>query len=1138
MSSNIDNWISQIEKIYIDKGFHYDIAAINAKALLTEISEEGSRKWKYSAPHVVRNLSLGTFALETIAQNESSLNEKLRGAALDFARTWESLAILQESTSKQIAIIKSAINYELAGYQANAACLAKQLCRQLGSSERPSLLDLASNFLRRRMLQSFILSQATMIEPLIDKNTPGIVQYLALAAAGKAFSEASLYFLNGNKDHIVNALEFFDKSQYVYDSLERAHESGIISSIRKVLPMMAYRSTWAYFEGLNSQYPLWKRYLMLLARGTGANILDSTSVSELWPSQLAALSGRLFESRSKVIRMPTSAGKTRVAELAMANTLITSPGAKCVYIAPYRALVGELEETFINIFGDLGFKVSTIVDDAFSVDPFEELLIEEGDILVMTPEKLDLLQRAKPEYLENVQLFILDEGHVVNERERGVKFELLLSRFKRKIPKARFIFLSAVVPQETLEDFAEWLNADRNDMITTDWRPSIARKSFFEWDRQVGKINYVEEEDKLNEYVHGVIRKNEFVFRSPKGRRISRVFPDGKSKSQTAAELALKFSELGSVLVFCTQPNYVTSVGKALLTRMEYGLKTGNAIITNFDPQQTLSVPAAQEWLGPDHEITNMLSNGIGIHFGSLPDVVRKSVETDFRKKRFKVMVSTNTLAQGVNLPIRTVIIHSCWRYIQDEWKRIPARDYWNIAGRAGRAGEETQGLLIHITHNDADKDDFQFYLDRRTNVEAVKSVLYQFMLELIEGRISDEDLFRYLDAEILAILAEEGIQFFSEENIHNIFNETLVHVQAKQIPGGTKPLQKAFQIVAGNIAVKTDPINWRIFSSTGLSSTSCDLVKQHVLANEEQVRTALTSANSSEILIHSIVEECMKLPEMEPRKELNLNFTELLAKWLSGTSIRDIIEQYQEEGVPAENISAYIEDVFSYRLPWGVSGFIQIAADILSIDHGNITEYAKFFPSMIKYGVPTPKASWAISSGIPFRDVAMRIADSHARKTESSNYSDFAGYLSKLTEDDLNSEFKLKSPFLEEVAKTLSKSSTNVYLRPFEVNIFPLRSWVNGIRYVSGSSLASIARVDDTVTFSRDYDNLDRNAIYVKLGDKPLGYIEKTLAQRIAPEIDSGSFFRGKIVSIESRNIPDIEILIEKHAELSDKPA
>jgi replicative superfamily II helicase len=138
---------------------------------------------------------------------------------------------------------------------------------------------------------------------------------------------------------------------------------------------------------------------------------------------------------------------------------------------------------------------------------------------------------------------------------------------------------------------------------------------------------------------------------------------------------------------------------------------------------------------------------------------VRNAIEEDFRNRRLAVLAATTTLAQGVNLPVRTVIIHSVWRFDEDTEARIrlPARDYWNIAGRAGRAGEETEGTIIHIVSSPQDRDDFAYYRSVRGDVEPVMSALYELLVDLIDERISSEDAAKKLDAELLALLVEEA---------------------------------------------------------------------------------------------------------------------------------------------------------------------------------------------------------------------------------------------------------------------------------------------------------------------------------------------------------------------------------------------
>jgi replicative superfamily II helicase len=129
--------------------------------------------------------------------------------------------------------------------------------------------------------------------------------------------------------------------------------------------------------------------------------------------------------------------------------------------------------------------------------------------------------------------------------------------------------------------------------------------------------------------------------------------------------------------------------------------------------------------LGPDHTVTRVLAAGVAVHHGQIPEVVREAIKADFRDRRFPVIVATNTLAQGVNLPVRTVIVHSCGRYSTESgvMERIPARDYWNIAGRAGRAKEETEGTIIHIVLSPTDRRDYEFYRSARDNPAPIDSI-------------------------------------------------------------------------------------------------------------------------------------------------------------------------------------------------------------------------------------------------------------------------------------------------------------------------------------------------------------------------------------------------------------------------------
>ena len=283
-----------------------------------------------------------------------------------------------------------------------------------------------------------------------------------------------------------------------------------------------------------------------------------------------------------------------------------------------------------------------------------------------------------------------------------------------------------------LELFARWLAGSADRAVSSTWRPTIQRLSRFQWQGTNGVIRFAPDAEipQLPDFVPGVIRQKTYEFVHPETRRRrTRRFPQPEKKD-TAAELAYILSSQGPVLVFCTQPGFAEGVCKALLNEaIESRRLMGEPVHPHFDSgQSTRSLELAQEWLGTDHIATRALSRGVALHHGRLPGVIREGIEADCRAGRYRVIVATNTLAQGVNLPVKTVIVHSTWRGDESgERSRIPVRDYWNIAGRAG---QETEGLIIHLTLTDQDLRDFNHYSNLQ-NLEPVRGALFRMLEEL-----------------------------------------------------------------------------------------------------------------------------------------------------------------------------------------------------------------------------------------------------------------------------------------------------------------------------------------------------------------------------------------------------------------------
>jgi len=1167
MATERTNSRSYLTGLFEGLDFQREAAQIQAKALLSEIADAPpDYRWTYIARRMVRNAVLATVAFTDLAANYPQDITPWADRARKLALVWESLALLRESTNRETALLNAAVNYEIAGYQANAAFIAKQLTTIAQRRADTNLQIMGSLFLQRRFTQLLEMARRAQVEPadnqMVDED---FIERMGLALAGAAFAETVRFFLRGEYAGLASAREIFREAESLFANLGLVDDSNLIHSVRSLLPLMEQRSTWTVLREHIVGKPRWNRYLKLLARGVGSDIFVGRSISELWPSQIAAIEKELLDTAtSKIVRMPTSAGKTRIAELAIVNALTSSSNAKCIYVAPYRALVSELQQSFFNLLSDLGYRISSITG-TYESDDFEDLLFRDTDVLVTTPEKLDLLRRARPEFLSQVGLFVLDEAHILHDRHRGIKFELLLTSLQRSLPAVRFLTLSAVVPDQTLEDFARWFNASpTRDVMTSRWRPTVQRYAQFRWRAQTGVIEYAPEEDiqMLAEFVPGVIKQAQYEFRNPQTGRINRrKFPDLTNKGQTAAELAFKFAELGSVMVFCSQPGHVRSVANALVERIGLAVRVSQDMppiyrrkfATGRQPQRTLpestdvemasftstissrALLVAREWLGEDHPVSLWLECGIGVHYGVLPDAVRNAIETDFRARRLHVLVATNTVAQGVNLPVRTVIVHSCNRYTNDAYELIPARDYWNIAGRAGRAGEETQGLTIHIVHSNTDAENYRYYLDRRDNVEPVETALIQRLVELMQDRLSVDTLDNEIDAEVLAMLAEEVEGLGPEDMVEAILDASLTRIQAerKNLPLGR--LKQVFVHAAQRIVQAVPDSTLRqIYSYTGLSTVSCIAIRSHIIENQVQVRQLFTGSLSDvREIIELLLPAVLSLNEMQSQYEYTGNHGDLLISWLSGTNLSGLASAMSGIDMTPESqldLAKLIDDLFRYRLPWGVSGYIRIAQEVLSLEHTTISEYVRFLPSMIKFGLPFPAACWVMSVGIPFRRVAIQIAAAFQKEVRPQGYERFREWLSTISSERLRADFQLTSPTLEDVAQAIFAAAVNPLMRGFTTleTFLPIDVIVEGLQYENRYVVALQAEAGIIVELVRDYDNLvDRNAIFVTLSGQAMGYIPRDVAQALAPEMDTGSELIATVQSIANSDIPVVTIRI-----------
>jgi len=1125
-----------------DAGFEAERNQIRSKAILTQLSPESAAavEYRYDPVRVVRNAELVLLAMEGQLP-DVELSDDMGRLGLALAETFEHLADLEEGVDRTGALLRAALLYQLTGYQANSTCIARELelpSFDVRNSERftfDMIVRWAFLLLRRQAV--LLLHEARQAEVDLSVAQESLLarideqresaQAVASLAEGRllqqTFSSLAQFCLRGEQTQFDVAIDRLEILLDLYRRSGAVAEASFIVGLRSVARAIRERSTWVWLNGDRlAESALWRHHLQLLARGQHGDPRQARGVFELWLSQIQAVqAGILGTDRSFVVQMPTSAGKTRIAELVALDTFARHEDAKCVYVAPYRALADQVERDFGTAFSDLGFRVSSVLG-SFELDDFQDFLLRETDLLVTTPEKLDLLYRARPEFFHDVQLIVLDEGHLVDDVARGARYELLITKLRRKLSQrnARLLFLSAVMSKDNLADFATWLCDDPDASISTSWRPTRQLLGQFTWRGSNGELRYGDP----GPFVPNLIYPREYADYTPKLKRERQVrFPDTTSRGETAAELAIKFSEQGSVLVFTTRPDWADSIAgrvlKGLTLRRQSGVAPPKTFEDNLD---TASIEAATEWLGEDHLVTQALRAGIAVHYGPLPEAVRRAIEADYRAGHYPIMIATNTLAQGVNLPIKTAIVHSITRGTVSEetgeWERaeIPVRDFWNICGRAGRAGVDTEGQIVFIVMTGRDAQLFDYFSDR-SNIEPVRGRLFEVLERLREDRISDEDFRDALDSDMLSILVEEVVGTPDQADIEQILGSSLVRVEARQEGWPLEPLiQRTTDLVRSIWSDVPDDGLRRVFARTGLRVASCTSILDHVAENGGRVRELFEQEHPlAADLVELLLDGCAGLKEMQPQYQFDAPIHEVLTEWVSGIPFRSLAEAHAQNERDVQRLSRFIEDYFSYRLPWGFSAYMRIAAHRLDLDEKSLANDLRYFPSMVKFGVGSPESCWAMSIGVPTRELATAVAAAYTEDTEEpASFAGFIRWLSSLSEEDLAERFELSHHKLQYLmAKIAALSPRKEEFHEMLLSGGPAEASVVGLSYEGRLNTALRVNEGDPVELVRDYGNpYDRNAILVSHEGRALGYIERHAARFLASEIDAGVEYQSRV--------------------------
>ncbi|WP_119459736.1 DEAD/DEAH box helicase [Rhodospirillaceae bacterium SYSU D60014] len=668
---------------------------------------------------------------------------------------------------------------------------------------------------------------------------------------------------------------------------------------------------------------------------------------ELWPSQLDAVTRALNLADNMVVSLPTSAGKTRIAELCILACL--AAGRRAVFVTPLRALSAQTEVGLRRTFKPLGKTVSSLYG-SIGVSDVDENILRDCDIVVATPEKLDFALRNEPDLLNDVGLVVLDEGHMIGLGDREIRYEVQIQRLLKRADASsrRIVCLSAILPDGTeLEDFVAWLTGDKpGGLLQKNWRPTRLRFGEVEWRGSHARLNIQVGDEKP------YVRKFLTAHIPPVGRRPT---PFPRNQRELCLATAWRLVEDGqSVLIFCPLRKSVEPFAKAIIDLHKRGALS--SVLEHDEAVLATALAIGAEWFGPGHALLKCLKLGVAIHHGALPTPYRKEVERLLRDGVLKITISSPTLAQGLNLSATTLIVHGLVR----KGKVIESSEFRNVAGRAGRAYVDLEGLVLYPMFDDHRKrrehwnqlvandvgremesgllrllatlllrmqkklrtktaDKLVDYVVNNANAWTFPKLPTEGTKEAAAEKRSWEQYLTNLDTAILSMLGEQEVADDEIEGKIDAILESSLFVRrlARHKEIKRMVLRRALVERARYVWVRSTPTQRRGYFLAGVGLDSGQQLDTHaaVLGNLlVQADSAVQNNEYPEAVeaITAFAEIIFQIPPFLP-DDLPHNWKAILAAWLNGEAIVSLTAGNQDE------VLHFIEQGLVYRLPWGM---------------------------------------------------------------------------------------------------------------------------------------------------------------------------------------------------------------------------
>ena len=667
-------------------------------------------------------------------------------------------------------------------------------------------------------------------------------------------------------NYIINSVKVFSKLHY--------KEWELLSNLlRYAFKNLITHSVWTFSD----TNPHFKKYIE-------EQISNQNFLFSLLPSQKEIIQDVLSSVSSMVISMPTSSGKTLMAELKILYTMhLYEQQCIIAYVVPTNALVNQTLIRLKKSFPKLNIE-KLLPYNCFDEVEEEVFTQQKTDIIVTTPEKLNfLVKNDKIDLLKELRLVIIDEAHNIEDSSRGSVTELLLATLKNERKSLSYLLLTPFIKNS--EQIAKWLNQDNFKSKQIEWSPT---KQYIGYNKTKLKNKEVES------IIHYLPSSKNSIIKE--GFEINLGKAKSKKKQDLNIALVNNYKKItGTILILV---NSIKSLEKQVKTLYEY-FKNDKSFYNIKENKDIIETKKNIEFeLGDDYPLINYLDYGIAYHHSRLTLSIRDSIEDLVSKGLIKLLLATTTLAQGMNFPIKTVIFSDMVLGGGKNQKDISYNNFWNIAGRAGRAYKDIEGHII-IGSNKNAKEKAYFFI--KENIKDTISSLKYFFDKIDENSTIDYDFIKnepiaqnflqYLN-HLLNISYQYNLDQLKIQDIRNILSNSLYFKQEDFSEGFIETQNKVINFSKNYIKSLKDKKakDLKLADALGITNISLNTILGLYQNNKYCITDSIKTKNMDELSV--IIENINRIPELKLNFGNTGNFEpKLIAKillgWVHGESIK-----------------------------------------------------------------------------------------------------------------------------------------------------------------------------------------------------------------------------------------------------------